>query len=141
MAMGLSGQVALVTGASGGLGSAVTRSLLDAGARVIGTIRTQAEHQQIDASLSEEAASRIQWLALDVTDQQAVEAALAEPQGTYGRPDILAHTVGGYLGGKEVQGTTLEEWKGQSERLITKTGRNRRRSPRSSVSLSRPRVD
>ena len=67
---GFSGQTAIVTGAAGGIGQAVTRALLEAGARVVAA-DTEA------ALAANPAPPGATTAALDVRDGAALDAALA----------------------------------------------------------------
>lgn len=85
----LSGRVALVTGASRGLGAAMSRGLAEAGAEVILNGRDRATLEaQADTLRADGLACRVS--AFDVTDGPAMEAAL----GGLGPIDILLHNAG-----------------------------------------------
>ena len=72
----LDGRVALVTGASGGIGAAVARSLHDAGASV-GLLSRRGEDLGLERGLG---------IACDVSDRAAVERATAEVVERFGAP-------------------------------------------------------
>ncbi len=86
------GRVVLITGASGGLGAAVTRAFLDAGADVA-TVSRSGSQIPADLTQPDEAA-------------RAVEAARAR----FGRLDALVHLAGGFEGGTAVADTTDHVW-------------------------------
>ncbi len=75
--------VALVTGASSGIGKATAERLTTAGYRVYGTSRRVAHNDQ-----------PFEMLPLDVTSDESVEAAIAEVIGNKGRIDLLVNNAG-----------------------------------------------
>jgi gluconate 5-dehydrogenase len=85
----LTGRVALVTGASRGLGAAMARGLAQAGAEVVLNGRDPAT-LEAEASALRAAGLACRTSAFDVTDGPAVEAAL----GAIGPVDILLHNAG-----------------------------------------------
>ena len=89
----LNGKVVLITGANGGLGSAVTNAFLDAGARVVGVSRSIKAEEFAHPNFSAESAG-IASLA------QAKELI-----ARVGRVDALVHLVGAFAGGTEVAAT------------------------------------
>jgi len=93
----MTGKIALVTGANGGLGSHVTKALLDAGASVVGLAP---RIQQSDFSHANFTALAAQISTLDDA-KKAADAVVSR----FGRIDILAHLVGGFAGGKTVAET------------------------------------
>jgi gluconate 5-dehydrogenase len=100
----LTGRVALVTGASRGLGAAMARGLAQAGAEVIINGRDVATLEaQAETLRAEGLACRIS--AFDVTDGPAVEAAV----GALGPIDILLHNAGNQHRAP-VEETTEEGW-------------------------------
>jgi NAD(P)-dependent dehydrogenase (short-subunit alcohol dehydrogenase family) len=95
----LRGQVALVTGASRGIGRAVAVALANAGADVAITARTQ-EGMRDTAAEIEAAGRRTAVLAGDVTDRERVFQIIAEAQEALGPLDLLVNNAGvGDIGG------------------------------------------
>ncbi len=97
----LGGRVVLITGASGGLGVAVTNGFLAAGARVAATARSWRDQRTAD---------RLQYLEADLSVSGAADALVARVVESAGRIDALVHLVGGWAGGETVASTTDEAW-------------------------------
>lgn len=91
--MMLSGEVALVTGASRGIGRAIAVALAAEGASVAGTATTQAGAERIAETLAE-AGGRGSGVVLDVADPASVEAAMARVDAELGAPTILVNNAG-----------------------------------------------
>lgn len=89
----LQGQIALVTGASRGIGQAIAWELGRQGARVIGTATSSAGAEQISDALKEKNLAG-KGVALDVNDTNSIAAALAELEKTGGAPTILVNNAG-----------------------------------------------
>ncbi|MCR5866986.1 3-oxoacyl-ACP reductase FabG [Aquincola sp. J276] len=85
------GQVALVTGASRGIGRGIAQALAAQGVKVIGTATTEAGAAAISEAL---AASGGQGLALNVNDAAAVEAAIDALVKSHGGLHILVNNAG-----------------------------------------------
>jgi 3-oxoacyl-[acyl-carrier protein] reductase len=93
MSQVLQGQVALVTGASRGIGRAVALALAEQGAKVIGTATSTSGAADIERALHE-AGHEGAGIALDVTDAAACEAAIAEVEKRFGAVGILVNNAG-----------------------------------------------
>jgi 3-oxoacyl-[acyl-carrier protein] reductase len=91
--MSLQGKVALVTGASRGIGQAIALELGRQGATVIGTATTAAGAERIAATLKEHGVMGT-GLELNVTDDASVAAVLARIQADFGAPAILVNNAG-----------------------------------------------
>jgi len=85
------GQVALVTGASRGIGRAIARELAHRGLTVIGTATTQAGAQSIDEALAQAGGAGI---VLDVNDAQALDAAIDSIVKQRGGLQVLVNNAG-----------------------------------------------
>ncbi len=101
----LSGRVALVTGASGGLGGHFARVLHGAGARVALAARRPEAVADAVAALGERAMA----VALDVTDAGSVEAALDAVAERLGPCDLLVNNAG-IAATKPFLDQTLDDW-------------------------------
>ncbi len=88
----LAGKVALVTGASRGIGRAIASRLAEQGATVIAAAR--GDHAKACADELRAAGHQADALTLDVTDTAAVEAAPGDIARQYGRLDILVSNAG-----------------------------------------------
>lgn len=91
--MSLGQEIALVTGASRGIGQAIALELGRRGAVVIGTATTADGAERIGAALRENGI-RGDGMALDVTDPNSIEALLAAVEKAYGSPTILVNNAG-----------------------------------------------
>jgi len=89
----LDGQVALVTGATRGIGRAIAQALAEAGATVVGTATTDEGAARIAESLAT-AGHHGTGIRLDVSDAAAVDAALADIEKRFGAIAILVNNAG-----------------------------------------------
>jgi NAD(P)-dependent dehydrogenase (short-subunit alcohol dehydrogenase family) len=83
-------QVWFVTGSSRGFGRALVRAALEAGDRVVATARQPGQL----AGIAEEFGDSVLPFALDVTDSDAVRAAVAAGAGRFGRLDVVVNNAG-----------------------------------------------
>ncbi|QLY28230.1 SDR family NAD(P)-dependent oxidoreductase [Nocardia huaxiensis] len=84
------GKVAVVTGASSGLGQAVARSLIDGGARVFGVGR---DRERLSAELE---GGETAWLAADLADPAASADVVRACTERFGGLDILVNAAGAH---------------------------------------------
>jgi 3-oxoacyl-[acyl-carrier protein] reductase len=92
--MNLVNQVALVTGASRGIGKAIAQELARQGAKVVGTATTEAGAEAISAYLAEIGLDAGKGIVLNVTDAARCAAVIDEVQKTYGSVSILVNNAG-----------------------------------------------
>ena len=86
----LAGEVALVTGASRGIGAAIAAALAAAGATVVGTATSENGANGISDALS----GRGRGIVLDIADDESVQAAVKDMQGHEGSPTIVVNNAG-----------------------------------------------
>jgi NAD(P)-dependent dehydrogenase (short-subunit alcohol dehydrogenase family) len=96
------GKIALVTGANGGLGTHVTKALLDAGFTVVG-LAPRIQQSDFDHPNFIALPAVLTSLA---TARKEVDSVLAH----CGRIDVLAHLVGGFAGGQTVAAMDDATW-------------------------------
>ena len=104
------GQVVLVSGGTGALGSAVTRAFLQEGATVAVTYRTPREYDDLQSSVTSDHA-RLRGHQVDVTNEPDMLRMTASIETEFRRLDALVNTAGGYAGGPklwEMESTVLE---------------------------------
>jgi 3-oxoacyl-[acyl-carrier protein] reductase len=89
----LDGKVALVTGASRGIGRAIALRLAAEGAHVLAAARDAARAAEVVAEIAQ-SGGRGFALALDVADRASVEAAFTALLAAHGRLDILVNNAG-----------------------------------------------
>lgn len=108
MADRLDGTVALVTGASSGIGAATARALADQGATVALVARRKQRLDELAAGISA-GGGRAHVIEADVTDQEQATMAVRQTAGEFGRLDTVINNAGVMLLGPAVD-APLEEW-------------------------------
>jgi NAD(P)-dependent dehydrogenase (short-subunit alcohol dehydrogenase family) len=99
----MTGKIALVTGANGGLGISVTKALLNAGFTVVG-LSPRIRQSDFDHS---------NFIALPATldSLDAAKQVAGSVIARCGKIDLLAHLVGGFAGGQPVAETDDATWR------------------------------
>ena len=111
MDLGISGKVALVTGASQGIGYGIAKELAQEGARVAVSSRTK---ENIDAAAQEIGARAYVHDTLDLDSAPSLVEAVA---GDLGPIDILVGNTGGPPGGDPLE-FTREQWEAAHRELV-----------------------
>ncbi len=86
----LAGEIALVTGASRGIGAAIAASLAAAGATVVGTATSEAGARGISETLADNGRGAV----LNIADHDSVQSAIADILKNEGSPSILVNNAG-----------------------------------------------
>jgi NAD(P)-dependent dehydrogenase (short-subunit alcohol dehydrogenase family) len=102
-AEGLDGAVAIVTGAAGGIGSAVVAELREAGAKVVA--------EDIDPAVSELEADGVAALEGDAAQAETAREAVRMALTRFGRLDVVVNNAGRFLL-KPIVDTSDDEWDG-----------------------------
>ena len=95
-------RVALITGASGGLGTVVTQMFLDEGYRVSAVA--------LDWPRKPARSSSCMVMEADLVSRQAAESVVKKTLAKWGRIDCLAHLVGAFIAGERTEKTSDEVW-------------------------------
>ena len=90
----LTGQVAVVTGASAGLGLQMAKAFASQGANLVLLARRQNLLDENAKAISEEFGVEVLPFACDITDTERVRAAVAATMERFGRVDILMNNAG-----------------------------------------------
>src|SRR5687768_6043244 len=104
----LQGKIALVTGASKGIGLGIARGFAREGASLILTARTS---PQFEAAERETAAlgAAVLAVAADVTNEAQVERLFERARERFGRLDVLVNNAGAFDGGP-IDQLSIEAW-------------------------------
>jgi 3-oxoacyl-[acyl-carrier protein] reductase len=112
MDLGIDGRVALVTGASGGIGRAIAAELSAEGAKVAVSSRSR---ERIEATAGEIGATP--WVH-DSTDLDAAPRLVEEVQKRLGPIEILVCNTGGPPGGADALGFSRDQWQAAYTNLV-----------------------
>lgn len=104
----LEGKVAIVTGASAGIGRATCRALADAGAHVVATARREERLADLVGEIEAEGGSAIP-VGCDVRDVAEVRAVVTATADAFGGVDVLVNNAGVMSIGP-LTDTSIEEW-------------------------------
>ncbi|HLW13343.1 MAG TPA: glucose 1-dehydrogenase [Casimicrobiaceae bacterium] len=104
----LTGRVALVTGASSGIGRAIAQALAEAGASIVLVARRESELAATRTSITN-AGGRAEALACDLADRDAIDACARASPRFFGPPDIVVNSAGVNIR-KQMLEITPDDW-------------------------------
>ena len=104
----LRGRVALVTGASKGLGKSMAMALGEAGADIVMVARGPVKLAETEKEVADMGV-RTLTVAADVTIPEDVDKMVSQALAKFGKIDILVNNVGTYVG-KPIEESTTEDW-------------------------------
>jgi len=107
--------VALITGATSGIGEAAARAFVDSGWHVIGTGRRAERLEKLAAELGETFHSAV----FDVRDEAARDAVLDALPAAFRTIDLLINNAGLALGTAPAQSASLDQWKTMIDTNVT----------------------
>jgi NAD(P)-dependent dehydrogenase (short-subunit alcohol dehydrogenase family) len=102
----LDGKVAVITGGTGALGSAVSAAFVGAGAKVVATYIVDEEAAALRAALP---AGCLEVVKVDLTDAAALGECMRRVLAAHGRIDVLLNLAGGFWGGVPIAETPARE--------------------------------
>ncbi|ERM84825.1 short-chain dehydrogenase [Rhodonellum psychrophilum GCM71 = DSM 17998] len=101
-------KIALITGATSGIGKATALSLANLGYNIIATGRRKERLEALKAELPEEA--QLFTLCFDVKDREAVKAAFASLPESWRAIDVLINNAGNAHGMDPIQSGNVDNW-------------------------------
>lgn len=103
----LDSKVALVTGATQGIGQAVAEAMLEDGHHVVLAARRADALEAIAACYPDQALP----VATDVSDPKAVEQLFARIREVYGRLDVVFNNAGAFMASSEIGEVSWDNWR------------------------------
>lgn len=106
----LSGEVAVITGASKGLGESFAHALAQAGANLFLIARKEDGLIKVSKDIETQYGVRCAWCTADISSQEDIRNAVSKCTETYGKIDILVNNAAAMRNNKPPQETTPEEF-------------------------------
>jgi dehydrogenase/reductase SDR family protein 4 len=104
----LDGKVALITGASRGIGAAIARELAEAGAAVVLSARNEVTLKEVAGSLPSDSQSLV--VAADMANTGDLDRLIREVVDRFGGVDALINNAGLLTPAKQIYNVELDEW-------------------------------
>ncbi len=114
----MEGRVAIVTGASRGLGKMMARTLAEAGASVVVVSRDQETVSAVAAEIASTYGTPCRAVACDVTDEDQVRRLVGTTVDAFGKVDVLINNAGINIRGA-IEDLSLEEFRRVQETNVT----------------------
>jgi NAD(P)-dependent dehydrogenase (short-subunit alcohol dehydrogenase family) len=111
------GKVAIVTGASNGIGRGIAEAFAAAGARTVLVARRAALLDEVAAGIKQNGGEALA-LATDLTREDEIVALFARVRDTFGRLDVLVNNAG-IATHRDTEDITLDDWRAALEINIT----------------------
>jgi 3-hydroxybutyrate dehydrogenase len=108
--MRLEGKAAIITGAASGIGRAIAQRFATEGARVVIADLEQAHPESAASEIAALTLGQVLGIPMDVTNEEAVESAVARTVHAYGRVDILCSNAGNQIIGG-IHELAYSDWK------------------------------
>ncbi|MCJ2016457.1 SDR family oxidoreductase [Methylobacterium sp. E-065] len=116
----MSRQIAIVTGASSGIGKVSARALARSGFAVVLVGRRAVELENAAASIRDDGGSA-KAIVVDVTDPGSVERLFAEVLDRHGRVDLLFNNAGSNIPAAEIDAIDFDQWRAVQDAIVTST--------------------
>jgi len=105
----LENRVAIVTGATGGLGRVAVKALLESGAQIVVSYRDEDKLAELLRFVGD-FRDKVMAVRSDVTEEKSANNLVQKAVEKHGRVDILFNIVGAYAGGTDVVNTEEDTW-------------------------------
>lgn len=103
-------KVAVVTGATGALGRAVTKALLENGAKTVIMYRSDARLTELLEFVGKDLQDRLTGVKGDLSDSGSIKDFIQKAVDKHGRIDFLLNIAGAWAGGKDVANMDEQTW-------------------------------
>ena len=107
--MGLSGKIAIITGAGRGIGRAIAREYARRGTKVILASRTESQLSETKGLITDEDGNA-GYVVTDVRNRKSIEGMLDFTKSRYGKPDILINNAGSFATIGPVSEVDPDQW-------------------------------
>lgn len=104
----LKDKVAIITGAGGAVGSALTRIFLEKGVKTVLLYRSDAHKEKLSRLINEFDTS-VLTVQGDLNDMSFTERAVSEAENHFNRVDYMINPIGGWIGGKRLHDHSWDE--------------------------------